>query len=259
MSLLHWIEGRTVEEAAPPDEPPSPCPLPGGGGRTPYPDYQVMSPDKWRYDWDEKTRRLILDRIRHVPPRVFFGANEFAVLEAACARVLPQEDRPAEQRIPIAPFIDQRLAKGYGNGYRYDDMPWEEETYRLGLRGIDQTSHALFRAAGFTELNEERQDQVLLAVERGDPPGQAWQRLRAGRFFQILVHDAVEVYYSHPAAWNEIGYQGPASPRGHVRLSLGERDPWEAVESRPLPVQERRAAAPRGRHKAPMGRGGAGP
>jgi hypothetical protein len=40
-------------------------------------------------------------------------------------------------------------------------------------------------------------------------------------------------YYAHPAAWAEIGFNGPASPRGHIRIWLGGRDPWEAKEERP--------------------------
>jgi hypothetical protein len=35
-----------------------------------------MTPDKWRHDWDEKTRRLVLDRIRTVPTRAFFSAPD---------------------------------------------------------------------------------------------------------------------------------------------------------------------------------------
>jgi hypothetical protein len=259
MTLLRWIEGRTTDEASTPAELPSPCPQPGGGGRTPYPDYQVMSPDKWLYDWDEKTRRLILDRLQNIPPRSFFSEAEFALLEAISARVVPQDDRPPELRIPIAPFIDQRLAQSCGNGYRYEDMPWDDETYRQGLEGVNQTSGAMFDGKEFVDLEGAQQDQVIAAVEQGQPPGSVWRKLNARRFFKILMHDVVEMYYSHPAAWNEIGFQGPASPRGHVRLAVAKRDPWEAEETRPLPPEERKAAAPKGRHGAPMGRGGAGP
>ena len=34
-----------------------------------------------------------------------------------------------------------------------------------------------------------------------------------------------------PTAWSEIGWGGPASPRGYVRLDFNERDPWEAAEA----------------------------
>ena len=48
-----------------------------------------------------------------------------------------------------------------------------------------------------------------------------------------VIHDVVGAYYAHPAAWNEIGWAGPASPRGYVRLGLDRRDPWEPVETTP--------------------------
>jgi hypothetical protein len=42
----------------------------------------------------------------------------------------------------------------------------------------------------------------------------------------------VEVYYAHPWAWDEIGYGGPAYPRGYMRLENGEPEPWEVEEHR---------------------------
>jgi hypothetical protein len=30
-----------------------------------------------------------------------------------------------------------------------------------------------------------------------------------------------------------MGFGGPASPRGYVRMGLDRRDPWEAAESKP--------------------------
>ena len=48
----------------------------------------------------------------------------------------------------------------------------------------------------------------------------------------MLLKTVVGFYYAHPKAWNEIGFGGPASPRGYVRLGFSERDPWEAKEVR---------------------------
>ena len=67
----------------------------------------------------------------------------------------------------------------------------------------------------------------------GKPPGVVWKELPARRFFQLFMRDVITNYYAHPAAWAEIGFNGPASPRGHMRLGLGKRDPWEAEEKRP--------------------------
>jgi hypothetical protein len=242
MAIIERIAGHTVREASPPAEPPVPQPPPGGG-RTPYPDYDVMALDKWRHDWDAKTRQLVLDRLRQVPTRSFFSAEAFATLEAVCQRLLPQEDRPAELRIPIAPFIDQRLAQGTGDGYRYEDMPWDDAAYCLGMLGINQASRALYSGAAFMDLDANAQDAVLAAIEDGDPPGDVWQQLPARRFFRLLIQDMIAVYYAHPAAWNEIGFQGPASPRGHIRLALGKRDPWEAKETAPLSPEVRQSAS----------------
>jgi hypothetical protein len=48
-----------------------------------------------------------------------------------------------------------------------------------------------------------------------------------------MLPDVVQSYYAHPTAWNEIGWGGPASPRGYVRLQADRRDPWEAAEAEP--------------------------
>jgi hypothetical protein len=38
----------------------------------------------------------------------------------------------------------------------------------------------------------------------------------------------LSAFYSHPWAWNEIGFGGPAYPRGYARLGAGQREHWEA-------------------------------
>ena len=38
-------------------------------------------------------------------------------------------------------------------------------------------------------------------------------------------------FYCHPWAWNEIGYGGPAYPRGYMRLGEGQREPHQAAEA----------------------------
>ena len=55
----------------------------------------------------------------------------------------------------------------------------------------------------------------------------------------------VPALYSHPKAWNEIGFGGPASPRGYVRLDGDRPDPWEAAEAEP---GHKRAAKEQNRH-----------
>jgi hypothetical protein len=80
-------------------------------------------------------------------------------------------------------------------------------------------------------LPPEEQDALLCDVQHYRVESRYWGDLPAGGFFlHVLLKQTVGFYYSHPAAWSEIGFGGPASPRGYVRLGFDERDPWEAEE-----------------------------
>jgi hypothetical protein len=75
---------------------------------------------------------------------------------------------------------------------------------------------------------------VLEAAQKGLLAAPAWGGMACDLFFrQRVIPDIVGAYYGHPAAWNEIGFGGPAAPRGYVRTDFDRRDPWEASEARP--------------------------
>ncbi|HKY52760.1 MAG TPA: gluconate 2-dehydrogenase subunit 3 family protein, partial [Anaerolineales bacterium] len=116
-------------------------PLGGGAEETPYPEFNITDSDKWNLDWDEKTRRLVIDRVKNVPSYRFFSPEEARLLEAICDCALPQDDRPKVQGVPIAPWIDERLYTDEGSGYRYENMPEDRQAYRMGLQGFDETAH----------------------------------------------------------------------------------------------------------------------
>ena len=71
-------------------------------------------------------------------------------------------------------------------------------------------------------------------MQQGELTGEAWGGMPCKLFFEHrVIPDITHAYYAHPTAWNEIGFGGPASPRGYVRMGLDRRDPWEAVEAKP--------------------------
>ncbi len=145
---------------------------------------------------------------------------------------MPQDERPPDCRVPIVPWIDQRCFERIIDGWRFEDMPPDHEAWRLGLRGIDEAAHARF-GRGFANLEEEQQAAVLRAVADGEPPGSAWQHLPARRFWiYVVLRQITSIYYAHPFAWNEIGFGGPAYPRGYFALNHGNPEPWEAREVR---------------------------
>ncbi len=196
--------------------------------RNRFPDYNVL--DKRRTpSWNEKTRQAVEKRIREVPERRFFNHREWQTLNAVCDRIVPQPDRP-DSPVPIAPFIDRKMAEDLKDGFRRESMPRMQEAWRLGLQGIDREARLRF-GGPFHLLPPARQDEILRSIQEGKTSSRVWRRLPAKDFFETRVlHDIIGVYYSHPAAWNEIGFGGPASPRGYVRLGFNLRDPWEAVE-----------------------------
>ncbi|HEX5657170.1 MAG TPA: gluconate 2-dehydrogenase subunit 3 family protein, partial [Polyangiales bacterium] len=167
-------------------------------------------------------------RLTRIPSRRFFTAEQWALLEAICARLMPQPDR-GDHPIVIVPWIDDKLHADRRDGTRHGNLPAPREAWRRGLHGIDRESELRF-GRSFVACSPSEQDAILQAVQRGDGQDQAWQGMSAQRFFNTLVGEVVSHYYAHPAAWSEIGFGGPASPRGYARLDANQRDPWEAEE-----------------------------
>lgn len=209
---------------------PTGAPIPPRAQPGYYPGFSTLSQQEF---WDDATRRVVLARVHEVPPLRFFTPDEARTMEVVCERLLPQHDRDDAHRIPIVPFIDERLHAGRGDGYRYEPMPPDPDAYRLGLRGLDALAHDR-SGCSFVALPFEQQEELLEALHDGKTPGdvEAWRRMPAHRFFLLLLQDVVEVYYAHPWAWDEIGFGGPAYPRGYMRLEAGMPEPWEVEERR---------------------------
>ena len=55
-----------------------------------------------------------------------------------------------------------------------------------------------------------------------------WDELPAARAWKVVTRAILSAFYSHPWAWNEIGFGGPAYPRGYARIGAGQRESWEA-------------------------------
>jgi hypothetical protein len=192
-----------------------------------YPGYDVLA-KRNSPSWNEKTRHVIDDRL--VVPREprFFTAEEWQTLSALCARILPQPaDRPA---VPLPAYIDEKLYNGRRNGYRHADLPPQEEVWRIGLAGLDAAAKTAC-GSRFHELAAPAQDHLIQRMADGELRDDAWRGLSSRLVFTWhLLADIVASYYAHPTSWSEIGFGGPASPRGYVRLGSDRRDPWEAAE-----------------------------
>lgn len=175
----------------------------------------------------EATRAALqgrLDALVAYEPR-FFAPETYALLEALAGCLFPQPDRPGRP-IPLAPAVDQRLAEGRADGWRYDALPPDREAMRLGLGGIQEITHSLYQT-DFMSVNTDQQNAVLQALAGGTPPGSTWQTLDAGRFFEELLAEFTETYYAHPLAQEEIGYVGMADLPAWTKIGLNETEDRE--------------------------------
>jgi hypothetical protein len=195
-----------------------------------YPGYSTLSQQAY---WDKTTRDLVNDRVDHVPRIRHFGAESARFWRIVFDHILPQTDRVPKRRIPILERIDDRLYHNRGVGFRYENMPTDREAYRLAEIAINSESHARY-SANFIDLPQLQQDIVLQAIHDNKPVAAKpiWKQMSIGRFWLLLLQDAIEAYYSHPWAWDEIGFGGPAYPRAYTRLERGEPEPWEVEEQR---------------------------
>jgi hypothetical protein len=179
-----------------------------------YPDYDVLASAD---HWDETTRQAILDRVENPPPLRFFTEEEARVLGPFLDVVLAQD---AEPRIPLLAMVDAKLHDGKLDGFRYDHMPDDRETWRLVARALE----------GFDELSTGKRYDVVAAFADGKLDG---LDIDVSSAWSVVMRAALSEFYSHPWAWNEIGFGGPAYPRGYMRLQPGPagRDPHEGLEA----------------------------
>jgi hypothetical protein len=187
-----------------------------------YPDFNVL--DELDH-WDPVTRRLVLDRVEQVPAIRFFTAPEAATLGAFCDVVLAQDREP---RIPVLKFIDAKLFEGQLDGFVFEDMPDDRDTWRRVAAGLDHAARQ--RGAGdFAGAAHEVRKQVIDAFSAGDLQGDVWDAMSSSRAWSVVMRAVLSAFYSHPWAWNEIGFGGPAYPRGYARLGAGQRESWEGA------------------------------
>ena len=195
-----------------------------------YPGYDVLAKQDTP-SWDAVTREVIAKRLA-VPrlPR-FFSDAEWQTLDALCDRIMPQ---PASRpKVPLPAYVDAKITEKHLDGYRYATLPSQGEAWQRGLAALEAEAKAGY-GARFRTLPAEQQDALIGRMQQGTLNSDTWAGMPCKDFFgHRVIADITHAYYAHPTAWNELGFGGPASPRGYVRMQLDRRDPWEAVEAKP--------------------------
>ncbi|MFC8689172.1 gluconate 2-dehydrogenase subunit 3 family protein [Brevibacillus porteri] len=188
-----------------------------------YPSYDVWDQHT---EWDAHTRKVVGARRMPAIANQFFTKPESLLLQTVVGVLV--NDHRLEVLTFVVEHLDDTTASNIGESQRKVGVPPKKELYRSGLKGIDAESHAAY-GTDFVALKIDEQEAVLQHVANGGIQNQeAWMDLAPADFFKRLLHDTVSAYYSHPLVWSDIGYGGPAYPRGYVRVEKGLTDPWEA-------------------------------
>ncbi len=197
------------------------------GGITPqdrgrYPGYDVLAQAS---HWDERTRAVVLARVSKPPPIRFFSPAEALTLDAFCDVATGQDGEP---RIPVLAFVDAKLYEGRLDGFQFADMPDDRDTWRLVARALDEAARER-REESFAATGRAVQKAIVGAFAAGELRGGVWDELPIQRAWSVVMRAVLAAFYSHPWAWNEIGFGGPAYPRGYATFATaGSHEWWEA-------------------------------
>jgi gluconate 2-dehydrogenase gamma chain len=163
---------------------------------------------------------------------VFFSADEWRFLLAACDRLIPADGRgpgALETNVPI--FIDQQLHGEFGHeiylqgpfdvkapptlGYQLPYTP--QEIYQRGIKIVDSWCQQQHQKR-FGELDAAQQDAALKALQANEIDFAQFgeSALKGSQFFGEMLSDSKNGYLSDPIyggnkgmkAWIAIGFPG---------------------------------------------------
>jgi gluconate 2-dehydrogenase subunit 3-like protein len=155
----------------------------------------------------------------------FFSIEQAPTLRAFADVVLAQD---AEPRVPVVEMVDEKLAAGRLDGYQYEDMPDDRATWQIVLAGLDHSAREWHGSASFADCDAANREGIVKALASAQLTGGPWEQLNVSRAWAVCTRMLLEAFYSHPWAWNEIGFGGPAYPQGYMRLGpLGVLEPRE--------------------------------
>ena len=177
---------------------------------------------------------------------VFFTDDEYAVVEAACAQLIPTDDDPGASEARVVDYIDGLLgafsfdppriwaggpfsgrhggASGFGRFHRL--TPLDELAWRTRIEG---SSGRPEREVNGPVIGLQERYRAGLASLGADftalPEEEQRARLRqSSRFTKLLYEHACEGMYGAPeyggnqglVGWRYIGYEGDVQPRGYT-------------------------------------------
>jgi hypothetical protein len=178
--------------------------------------------------WDDVTAGVVLARLALPGELAFFTPHQVGIAAPLLDLVLDQDTEP---RVPVLQLIDARLAGGETDGWHYDDLPEDAQAWRDSLDFLDQDALDQFHGRAFAHLISDEQAALIQNVQDLATEGTQWRGWSATHVWSLWTRYACTAFYSHPWAWNEIGFPGPAYPRGYLNPGVNSRDRWEVADT----------------------------
>jgi gluconate 2-dehydrogenase gamma chain len=126
----------------------------------------------------------------------FFTEEEADAVYAICEQIIPTDQDPGAAYAGVPNFIDKQLAGPYR---RF------QTAYRNGLRGIQETSRAMFHGR-FESLAWEKQTEVLKSLEAGKAESAAWKSQNPREFFELIRDHTMQGFYGSPRHGGNYDY-----------------------------------------------------
>jgi hypothetical protein len=159
----------------------------------------------------------------------YFTQEEWAFLNAACARLIPtDENGPGAVELGVPEFIDREMDGAFGHaanwymqgpfafalpelGYQSPLTP--RAVYRAGIAAVDAHCRRMFNNKSFSELSVTQQDSILTDLEKG---ALDFENVSGTSFFGFLLQNTREGYLADSIhggnknleSWKMIGFPG---------------------------------------------------
>jgi hypothetical protein len=176
--------------------------------------------------WDQVTAGVVLARLAMPSMLSFFTPAEVAIAAPLLDLLLGQDTDP---KVPVLGLIDTRLSVGETDGWHYDDMPEDGQAWRDTLAALDEDAQSRY-GAEFSDLPASQQARLIQDVQDLADHGEKWHDWPAGHVWSLWTRYVAAAYYSHPWAWNEMGFPGPAYPRGYLNPGVNAREGYEVTD-----------------------------
>jgi gluconate 2-dehydrogenase gamma chain len=137
----------------------------------------------------------------------FFTDAEALVIEAITEQIIPSDEDAGAKEANVINYLDKQLI-GFFKKY--------QETYRLGIAGVQQSSGIIF-GGKFEALEWAQQTEVLQRMEAGTADGDIWQTESAQAFFELIRDHTMQGFYGSPrhggnrrfVSFNMLGLEYP--------------------------------------------------